>query len=152
MSLYPADQWIVLDRPLQSVVVKTGPELHEVLRQGREAAGLSQTHVAERILGKKQQSVGNYETGRRIPRTLDLGLMARAYKLDPDELQRLAREAKARRNASAHSISPGSSAAERMIVQLRMVLGALTEQVDELAEAVEFLKKERSGTASKHRG
>lgn len=149
----PADQWTVTYQPLQSFVVTgKGQQLHEVLRQGREAAGLTQTYVAEHILGKKQQSVGNYEAGTRIPRALDLGLLARAYRLDADLLQRLAKEARARRNASAHRLDPESSAADRMVVQLRMVLGALTEQVDELAEAVEFLKKERSRTVPKRRG
>ncbi len=142
------------DQSIQSQVVTKRRVLNEVLREGREQTKpkLTQGEVAA-VLGKTQQAVGAYEAGTRIPRALDLGLMARMYQLYPADLQVLAKEAKAaRRNAKVRRIESDASPADRMIMQLRMVIGALTEQVDELAEAVDFLQKERTGTAPRRRG
>lgn len=72
--------------------VVPSPTLSELLRQRREAAGLSQVELAHR-LGIKQQQVSKWESGTATPGTRRLPDLARALDIDKGELLELVADA-----------------------------------------------------------
>ncbi len=70
--------------PEQQIVRRS---LGEVLRERRQAAGLTQEWVAEQ-LGVSRQAVSKWETGSAEPSTSNLLALAKLYAIDPGDLLR----------------------------------------------------------------
>ncbi len=118
--------------------------LADVLRAGRARVGLSQQEVGQ-LTGQTGSAIGNYERGERVPSTLVLGLLARVLPLERSmaELQALR---KASRQQKAQVIGAGESdAIDREVAWLKHACQSLSDQVEQLTEAVEYLERERAG-------
>lgn len=60
-------------------------DVGETLRAARERLDLTQSQMAER-LECSQVQISKWETGESLPRTEDVRVVAREYKLKPEQL------------------------------------------------------------------
>jgi len=119
--------------------------LAEVLRAGRNRTGLSQAEIG-RAIGESGSAVGNYERGQRVPSLLRLGLLARVLPLERSEaeLHKLRREALAERRGVEETPDDDLSPMRGEVAWLKNVVVVLSDQMAQLAEAVDRLESGRA--------